>query len=89
MSKSFLSGKRGAGLDLISHFLIIDVILPNYAPKGQTQKSDEFNSQKLNNMLFIDDKTSDWRRGRVVDGGGLENRKEQKQKPDEEPISRR
>jgi len=34
----------------------------------------EGHSQETENMLFIDDKTSDWRRGRVVDGGGLENR---------------
>jgi len=31
-------------------------------------------SQETGNMLFIDGKSSDWRRGRVVDGGGLENR---------------
>jgi len=32
------------------------------------------NLQESANMLFIDEKTSKWRRGRVVDGGGLENR---------------
>jgi len=44
----------------------MDTIWTPGAPEGISQNSD--------NMLFMDDKSSVWRRGRVVDGGGLENR---------------
>ena len=43
-----------------------------------TPSAEPSNSQRSTNMLFTDDKTFDWRRGRVVDGGGLENRKKKK-----------